>query len=103
MKTYTNILSAIMVALVVALIFFLATGPVVLKKGDPPNNQPNVPSWTKADAKAFPGCSDHKVLGDVIVVHTDASRERLSFDTAWKITHDNNTANDVWVIGWCKP
>jgi hypothetical protein len=32
----------------------------------------------------------------------DASLRRVSFDAAWRLTHNVNPADDVWVVGWCR-
>lgn len=66
----------------------------------------NVPTWTEKDAKAFPGCTagDPATAGLVnyVVVKNDASRVEMTFGEAWDRGHDDNRANDVWIIGICR-
>lgn len=65
----------------------------------------NVPTWTKADAKAFPGCTEGDPatagLVDYVVVKNDASRVFMTFGEVWERGQDDNSANDVWIVGIC--
>jgi len=64
----------------------------------------NVPDWTRATARAYPGCEavqDGVLYDTVVVVKSDASTVRMPFDKAWALGHDDERANDVWVIGGC--
>lgn len=64
---------------------------------------PNIPTWHDRYAARFPGCTDHKRLVDtLLVVRLDAELQRMSFDDAWTRTHNENTADDVWIVGWCE-
>jgi hypothetical protein len=66
------------------------------------------PSWTAADAAAYPGCVPlvswpAAAPADFVVVHSfraDAHR-KVAFDAAWAANHDDTEANDVWVLGVC--
>ena len=66
----------------------------------------NVPTWTKADAKAFPACQarlpEGVIPAAVVVVHQDATVERMPFQAAWDATHNDSPADDLWVIGFCR-
>lgn len=66
---------------------------------DEPGNQPEW-SWVAAE---FPSCSpETDVLAeDVVVVDSGAESYRLPFDRAWDLNHDDERANDVWVVGTC--
>jgi hypothetical protein len=66
------------------------------------------PSWTAADAAAFPGCVPSAAWpagrpAPYVVVHSfreDAHR-KVAFDVAWRVNHDDSEADDVWVVGVC--
>ena len=62
----------------------------------------NVPEWSWVAAD-FPACSSETgVLADeVVVVDSGADSHRLPFDRAWDLNHDDERANDVWVVGTC--
>lgn len=62
----------------------------------------NVPEWSWVAAD-FPAClSETGVLADeVVVVDSGADAHRLPFDRAWDLNHDDERANDVWVVGTC--
>lgn len=68
----------------------------------------NVPTWTTDMADRFPACHDAATQPEgvtpaaVVVVHQDATVERVTFQQAWDDTHDQTWANDVWVVGSCK-
>lgn len=66
----------------------------------------NIPVWTTQDAKQFPHCKagDPATAGLVnyVVVKQDASRAFMTFGEAWERGHDDNRANDVWIIGICQ-
>lgn len=64
----------------------------------------NIPVWTKADAKRFPGCqpldptiTDYGLV-DWVVVRVDATHERWSFGRM--IEKDPRIT--VWTIGYCR-
>lgn len=67
----------------------------------------NVPAWRASDADR--GCSEivpgetfnMPVGSDMLVVTQANERVILSFDEAWERTHNDNRADDVWVIGFC--
>ena len=63
----------------------------------------NLPGWTKAYARAFPGCDelDGDLHDQVVVVHQDGDADRMAFDEAWAVGHDGAWANDVWTVGGC--
>lgn len=69
------------------------------------NAPKNIPTWTKADAKAHPDCTagDPATAGlvDYIVVKNDGSRVPMTFGEVWDRGHDDNRANDIWIIGIC--
>jgi hypothetical protein len=62
----------------------------------------NVPTWTADLAARFPGCrrADGS-LADLVVVDSAAVAHRVTFDWAWKITHNDNPYDNVWVVGSC--
>lgn len=66
------------------------------------------PSWTTADARAFPRCRPAKEwpsgtpVAYVVVHDFREDRHRLmAFDAAWRANHDDSEADDVWVLGVC--
>lgn len=65
------------------------------------------PAPTFADVSAkFPNCRDaskvKRFADEVLVSSPDHSRVyRESFDAAWKINHDADQSNNVWVLGKC--
>ncbi len=67
------------------------------------------PVWTMADALAYPGCvalsawPTGQAAPSVVVqsVREDGHR-RLGFDRAWRLNHNANGADDVWVLGVCR-
>lgn len=62
----------------------------------------NVPKWNASDAAT--GCTKNPTdaaPSNVLVVTQGNDREIISFDEAWNITHNDNKADDVWVIGFC--
>lgn len=65
----------------------------------------NIPTWTKADAKAHPDCvsAEGQDAGfvDYVVVKNDGSRVFMTFGEVWERGQDDNRANDIWVIGIC--
>lgn len=65
----------------------------------------NIPTFTKADAKAHPECraGDPATAGltDYLVVKNDGSRVPMTFGEVWDRGHDDNTANDIWIIALC--
>ena len=61
----------------------------------------NIPTWTEATARRFPGCDTRRRLGDVVFVDQQGVARRLGFDHAWALTHDHERGNDGWVVGWC--
>jgi hypothetical protein len=56
-----------------------------------------VPVWTPAIQAAHPGC----VPSAQWPAGKPAASERIAFDTAWSLNHDNSESNDVWVLGVC--
>ena len=63
----------------------------------------NVPTWeTHGGAKGchefFPG----DLTDTVLVVTQQGETVRMDFDAAWAAAHDDETANDLWVIGACE-
>jgi len=93
-----------------ALAFAALCGAVLTGHQGPPRTESeehfaakpfNVPVWQDY-APDFPGCSSTKVLGDVVLVDRDGRARRIGFDRAWALTHDRNTSNDGWVVGWCR-
>jgi hypothetical protein len=67
-----------------------------------------VPVWTPAIQAAHPGCVPSaqwpagKPAASVIAHRfSDDTTERIAFDTAWSLNHDNSESNDVWVLGVC--
>ena len=62
----------------------------------------NVPEWSWV-AEDFPSCSPRTdvLAEDVVVVDSGADSHRMDFDRAWALNHDNERANDVWVVGTC--
>jgi hypothetical protein len=70
---------------------------------DPP------PSWTSADASAFPGCVSLSTWpsgtpAPYVVVQSvrEDEHHRLAFDRAWRLNHDATETDDVWVLGVCR-
>lgn len=65
----------------------------------------NIPTWTKADAKAHPNChpGDPATAGlsDYLVVLPNADRVEMTFGEVWDRGQDDNRANDIWVVGLC--
>jgi hypothetical protein len=62
----------------------------------------NVPSWTPAIARQFPGCEKAAAAyGSRVVVKLDGKAYRMSWDESWERTHNENKADDVWVVGSC--
>lgn len=69
---------------------------------DQPAPAAAAPTWTRAMAARFPGCTGRVVLADtVVVVRLSGDVERMSFDEAWGRSHNGNPADDVWVVGSC--
>lgn len=63
----------------------------------------NTPTWRSHGGQE--GCSRSipGALFDTLLVVTQQGKVvRMSFDRAWKVTHDDSKANDVWVIGNCE-
>jgi hypothetical protein len=70
---------------------------------DPP------PSWTSADASAFPGCVSLSTWpsgtpAPYVVVQSvrEDTHRRLTFDRAWRLNHNATETDDVWVLGVCR-
>jgi len=76
-----------------------STAITEMNRADLPHN---VPTWTPALAREFPGCSARNALADVVVIKQDGTAVRMSFDAAWQRSHDDEPANDVWRVGACK-
>lgn len=71
-------------------------------------DRPGVPTWTAADAEAHPGCVAAAAwpagaVADAVLAHSffDDATERLPFDLAWELNHNQSESDDVWVIGVC--
>lgn len=62
----------------------------------------NVPEWSWV-AEDFPGCSPRTdvLAEDVVVVDSGSDAHRLDVDRAWDLNHDDERANNVWVVGTC--
>ena len=66
------------------------------------------PIWTMADAVAYTNCMPASAWpsgdpAEFVVVHSfrdDVSR-KIAFDLAWRLNHDDNETDDVWVLGIC--
>lgn len=72
-----------------------------------PVHRPSVMSqmhWSPALAHRFTGCAAkvHGVPSAFVVERLSGKVQRMSFDEAWKRTHDKQHADDVWVRGACK-
>ena len=63
----------------------------------------NVPGWQPTYAHRFSGCGPQrsKVPVDLVVVDMRRHATRMGFDDAWRRTHNVESADDVWVVGWC--
>jgi hypothetical protein len=61
----------------------------------------NVPTWTPAIARQFPGCTAGHALAPVVAVKLDGRAYRMTFSEAWDRTHNDNIADDVWIVGTC--
>lgn len=62
----------------------------------------NVPTWEKSDRKF--GCTKEQteeIHGTVLVVDQKNDRVLMSFDEADRVAHNENRADDVWVVGFC--
>ena len=66
------------------------------------------PTWTPADAAAYPGCVSSADWpagrpAPYVVVHSfrDDAHRKVSFDAAWRANHDETEVDDVWVLGVC--
>ncbi|GAB2762213.1 hypothetical protein [Nocardioides pakistanensis] len=70
-----------------------------------PQKPANTPAWSTGDAAAYPGCGRVLPVGDVpssvVVVRLTGEVTKMDFDQAWERTHNDNAADDVWVIGAC--
>jgi hypothetical protein len=68
--------------------------------GEPPNN---VPAWQATYAHRFGGCGAQRIEVPVDLVVVDMRRRvtQMGFDEAWRRTHNVESADDVWVVGWC--
>jgi hypothetical protein len=67
-----------------------------------------MPSWTAADAVAYPGCGPASswprgVPARSVVVHSfrDDARRQVGFDLAWTLNHNDTEVDDLWVLGVC--
>jgi len=95
----------------------MAVSPSVGPSGPPltePAGQPSEqvlagpPSWTAADAAAYPGCVRSAAWptgrpAERVVVHSfrEDRHRALAFDVAWRLNHNDTEADDVWVVGVC--
>jgi hypothetical protein len=63
----------------------------------------NAPAWTATYAHRFSGCGPRRIEVPVDLVVVDMRRHatQMGFDEAWRRTHNVETADDVWVVGWC--
>lgn len=68
-----------------------------------------VPAWTAADASAYPGCVPSAAWpsgapADFVVVHSFRADEdqKIAFDRAWQVNHNDTEVDDVWVLGVCR-
>lgn len=66
------------------------------------------PAWTAADAAAYPGCVPSAAwpsgrIASYLVVHRfrDDTDQKMAFDDAWRVNHDDTEVDDVWVLGAC--
>lgn len=65
----------------------------------------NVPAWSTAMAERFPACEEYvegDIAASVVVVHPDATVERMSTDAAYAVNSDAERANNTWVVGACR-
>lgn len=107
---YTHLMRTLGLALfTVVLIVAMAANA---KSAEPPAAQPIIktqpavhPEWKPAYASQFPGCAAKAtgIPATVLVVdERDGQVKRISFDRAWKLTHDTNRFDIVWTVGFCK-
>ena len=68
----------------------------------------HAPAWSFSDLSAFPGCVPSaawpagKPAGRLVVHGSgDEARHEVAFDAAWRVNHDADRTNDVWVVGVC--
>ena len=66
------------------------------------------PTWTAADAAAYPGCVPSATwpsgrIASSLVVHRfrDDTDLTMTLDDAWQVNHDDTEVDDVWVVGAC--
>lgn len=64
----------------------------------------NIPEWNANLAQQFPGCTDRKAetATDLVVVDQQAQAHRVDFGVAWERNQNRETADDVYVVGWCR-
>lgn len=109
MKTFTRYLNTLLVTMLFGVVYVSAsTHPAdelwdrsAPYTGSGEVASSNVPEWEASDAAT--GCEPEQFDGftNVLVVTQANEREIISFDDSWDMGHDDNTANDHWVIGYC--
>ena len=118
----TRTLKSFVVRALVPRVAVFAVGTVVLAVGQamavPPSSSStseqagqvvsHAPAWTFSDLSAFPGCVPSTAWpagrpAGHLVVHRSGQEtwHRVAFDAAWRVNHDADRTNDVWVVGVC--
>lgn len=73
------------------------TDPIKVRPDSKPHN---LPAWTDALERRFPGCGpdEPRQWHDVIVVNQRNRAARMHFADAWTLIEHGD---DVWVVGFC--
>lgn len=65
----------------------------------------NVPVWGHEHAEQYPGCAptlpEGVIPATVVAVDLTGEVSRMAFDKAWTATHNDNAADNVWIVGMC--
>jgi len=69
-----------------------------------PYQRPVTPVWDPVYVERFPGCSGRQLhgLGDLVIYTMRGDVRRMDFALAWDRNHNATSADDVWVVGWCR-
>ena len=95
-------------ATILALGHAIAVNPTAHSESLPTEPSVEAPAWTAADITAYPGCIPSAAWpsgtpAEFVVVHSfrEDSHQKVAFDLAWRLNHDDTEVDDVWVVGVC--
>ena len=80
-----------------------AEGARFWAKMDAEAGKHTVPTWTRAAARSFPNCQKEGIpFGTkVLVVDVQARMQVMDFDEAERRAHNDDYADNIWMIGSC--